>query len=74
MKKPEIPKIHNEKAIHYSTTNIVRAIVLLKRAYNALTHADDSLECTEMLVMERDIANSKRSIEEAIRTLEKYKE
>lgn len=72
--KEEMPAKQKKIAIHHSTTNIIRAIVLLKRADNALTFAMRSLEGTEMQSMSSDVWNSKRSIEDVVDKLEKYKE
>ena len=72
--KEEMPANQKKNAIHHSTTNIIRAIVLLKRADNTLTFAMRSLEGTEMNTMSKDVWNSKRSIEDVIQKLENYKE
>lgn len=63
-----------KNAIHHSTTNIIRAIVLLKRADNTLRFANNSLEGTDKILMIQDIGMSRYTIADAIRRLEKYKE
>lgn len=72
--KEEMPEEQKKIAIHHSTTNIIRAIVLLKRADSTLTFASNSLEGTDMESMIEDIGMSKGTIAYAIEKLEKYKE
>lgn len=72
MKKQEMSVRQKETAIRHSNNNIVRAIVLLKRADNTLTFADKSLEGTDMLSMIQDIGMSRDNIVDAIRRLEEY--
>lgn len=71
--KEEMPVEQQKNAIHHSTTNIIRAIVLLKRADNTLGFASMSLDNTGLYLMREDIEKSKRSIEHTIQNLEKYK-
>lgn len=61
-----------EISIRHSKNNIVRSVVLMKRAVSTLTFADKSLEGTKMIEMPGDISNAKRYIADALRTLEKY--
>lgn len=63
-----------EISIRHSKNNIVRSVVLMKRAVSTLTFADKSLEGTKMIEMPGDISNAKRYIADALRTLEKYLE
>ena len=72
--KEQIPPVHKEISIKHSITNIVRSAVLMKRAVNTLTFANNSLEGTDMTAMIEDINNSKRSLADAMRSLEKYGE
>ena len=74
MKEEEMPEEQKKIAIHHSSTNIVRAVVLLKRADNALSFAISSLEGTKMIDLALDIEKSRLSIAEAIGKLERYKE
>ena len=68
-----MPEKEKDMRVHHSTTNIIRAIVLLKRADNTLTSANNSLEGTGMESMIEDIGMSKGTIAYAIGKLEKYK-
>ena len=70
--KEEMPEKEKDMRVHHSTTNIIRAIVLLKRADNTLTFAMRSLEGTEMNTMSKDVWNTKCIIEEEIKRLYKY--
>ena len=70
--KEELSEKQQKIAIHHSTTNIIRAIVLMKRADNTLSFAISSLEGTDMIDMVKDIEKSILSITEAIGKLEKY--
>ena len=72
--KEEMPLKQKQIRIRHANTNIVRAIVLTKRAVNTLTSASGSLEGTEATSMMEDIGNAKRSLADAIRTLSKYSE
>ena len=72
--KEEMPEEQKKIAIHHSNTNIIRAIVLLKRADNTLGFAISSLEGTKTIDMAMDIEKSRLSIAEAIGKLERYKE
>ena len=72
--KEQIPPVQKEILIKHSTTNIIRSIVLMKRAVNTLTFANNSLEGTEMLLMIQDIGMSIDYITDTIRRLEKYGE
>ena len=68
----EISPEQKEIAVRHSTNNIVRSIVLMKRAVNTLTFANESLEGTGMNSMVESINEAKRSLADAIRTLSKY--
>lgn len=68
----EISPEQKEIAVRHSTNNIVRSIVLMKRAVNTLTFANESLEGTELVLMREDIGKAKRSLADAIRTLSEY--
>ena len=72
MKNQEMPARQKEIAVKHSKNNIVRAIVLLKRADTSLTFADKSLEGTDTVSISDDIKISKRSLSVAISNLEKY--
>ena len=76
MKKPKeiMPPEQKEIAVRHSRNNIIRAIVLAKRAVNVLVFANESLESAEMLSMAEDIGKAKRSLADAIRVLSKYSE
>jgi hypothetical protein len=71
-KTKEISPEQKETAIRHSTNNIIRSVVLTKRAVNTLTFANESLEDTEAVSMAEDIGNAKRSLADAIRSLSKY--
>ena len=70
--KEEMPEKEKKIRLHHATTNIIQAIVLLKRADNTLTFAMRSLEGTEMQLMSKDVWNTKCIIEEEIKRLDKY--
>ena len=72
MKQEQMSEEQQKIAIHHSTTNIVRAIVLLKRADNTLSFANISLEGTDKLLMMQEIGMSIDGIEDVIKRLEKY--
>ena len=75
MKKPkEISPGQKETAVRHSRNNIIRAVVLTKRAVNMLTFANESLEGTEMVSMEEDTNKAKHSLVDAIRVLSLYSE
>lgn len=61
-----------EISIRHSKNNIVRSVVLMKRAVNTLTFADRSLEGTDELLMIQDIGIARDDIAEVINRLEKY--
>ncbi|MCK4329893.1 hypothetical protein KAX02_08625 [candidate division WOR-3 bacterium] len=63
-----------ETSIRHSKNNIVRSVILMKRADNTLTFANRSVEDIEVIAMTNDIWNAKRGIADAIRVLEKYLE
>ena len=70
--KEKMPVVEVENAVRHSKNNIVRSVVLLKRAVNNLTFADRSLEGTDNLVMTQDIGTAKRSIADVLRVLDNY--
>ena len=73
MKKPkEISPEQKQIAVRHIKNNIIRAIVLTKRAVNTLVFANESLEGTEAVSMMEDTDKAKRSLADAIRTLSKY--
>ena len=72
--KEQMPTSQKQIAIKHSTTNIIRSLALMKRAVNTLSFANNSLEGTDMTAMIEDINNSKRSIADAMKNLEKYGE
>ena len=52
----EVKFIKQQKiAVRHATINIIRAIVLMKRADNTLNFADNSLEGTDELLIIQDI-------------------
>lgn len=63
-----------ETSIRHSKNNIIRSVVLLKRADNTLTFANRSVEDIEVIAMTNDIWNAKRSIGSVLEKLEKYVE
>ena len=71
-KSKEMPAGQKETAIRHSRNNIIRAIVLLKRADNTLSFANKSLEGTDKLLMIQDIGMAKDGVAETVRRLEKY--
>lgn len=68
----ELSAKEKDTRVHHATTNIIQAIVLLKRADNTLTFAMRSLEGTEMQSMSKDVWNTKRIIGDVIERLDKY--
>ena len=61
-----------EIVVRHGKNNIIRSVVLMKRAVNNLTFADRSIESIEMPAMSEDIGTAKRRIADALRVLEKY--
>ena len=74
MTPEQIEKYHPQISIRHSKNNIIRSVVLLKRADNTLTFANRSVEDIEVIAMTNDIWNAKRSIADVLRLLEKYLE
>ena len=72
--KEQMSKEQQKIAIHHSTNNIIRSIVLLKRADNTLKFADKSLEGTDELLMIQDIGMARDNIADAIIRLSSYVE
>ena len=72
MKQEQMSEDQQKISVHHSTTNIIRAIVLLKRADRTLSFANNSLEGTDKLLMIEDIGMSRDGIEDVIKRMEKY--